>query len=265
MATHYELDLEHWRLFPHGRPGLEFVRTMELLDRFLPPAPARVLDIGGGPGVYAAPLAKRGYEVTLIDLTDLHVERAREVSAQQPRHTFAAALGDARNLDMPDAAFDAALMFGPLYHLTEHADRIRALREGGRVLRRGGVLMAVGISRFASLLGGLFEHELHNPLFRPIVEQDLRDGQHRNPDPAGHPEFFTTAFFHHPDELAREVSEAGLRLDGLYAVEGPAWIIPWAGLTDEEREDALFAARATEREPALLGVSPHLMAVATKP
>lgn len=58
-----------------NRVGWE--RTLELLERWLPPAPARVLDIGGGPGRYVAWLAERGYTVQLLDPVPKHVRQAR--------------------------------------------------------------------------------------------------------------------------------------------------------------------------------------------
>lgn len=60
VAAHYELGFEDARLFNDGEPRLEFIRTLELLDRWLPSPPARVLDVGGGTGVYAGPLCRRG-------------------------------------------------------------------------------------------------------------------------------------------------------------------------------------------------------------
>lgn len=94
------------------------------------------------------------------------------------------------------------------------------------------------------------------------MAEDLRSGQHRNPTEH---DYFTTAFFHHPDELASEVRGAGFALLDLVGVEGPAWLLPdLARRWSEERGRAqvLAAARAVEREPTLLGVSAHLMAVA---
>jgi hypothetical protein len=131
------------------------------------------------------------------------------------------------------------------------------------VLRPGGVLAAAAISRFASTLDGLFRRHLDDPDFEAIVEGDLRDGQHRNP--TGRPEWFTTAYFHLPDELPREVAEAGLRLWALVAVEGPAWMLPDIGqrLADPAaRERVLRAIRRVETEPSLLGASSHLLVVA---
>jgi hypothetical protein len=53
IAAHYGLGFERDRLFRDGEPRLELTRTLELLDRFLPSAPARLIDVGGGPGAYA--------------------------------------------------------------------------------------------------------------------------------------------------------------------------------------------------------------------
>ena len=71
--------------------------------------------------------------------------------------------------------------FGPLYHLTERDDRITALREAARIVRPGGVVLAVGISRFVSTLDGMAHGYLADPAFARIVRDDLATGQHRNP------------------------------------------------------------------------------------
>ncbi len=265
ILRYYERGNEQNRLLEDGG-NLELIRTRELLERLLPPAPATVLDVGGGAGVYAAWLAERGYRVHLIDPVPLHVEQATATAAAM-EYGFTAALGDARHLEAPDESQDAVLLLGPLYHLTERTDRLRALTEARRVVRPGGVVLAVGITRFASLLDGLHRNMLGNPQFAgfdEIIAQDLRDGQHRNPDLQNRFGWFTTAFFHHPDELATELTEAGFALDGIYAIEGPAglWSEAWA---DPARRPSMLAAtRAVEQEPSLLGVSSHLMAVGSK-
>jgi ubiquinone/menaquinone biosynthesis C-methylase UbiE len=190
IREHYEGGVELGRL-SGGTSRIEFERTKELLERYLPPPPADVLDVGGGPGAYAAWLTEAGYRVHLVDPVPLHVERARD------RGGFTSALGDARRLEQNDDSCDAVLLLGPLYHLTERADRVRALAEARRVVRPGGPVAAAAISRTASLLDGLKHGQLADPAFRAIAERDLVDGQHRNPQ--GRPGWFTTAFFHRPE------------------------------------------------------------------
>lgn len=265
IAAHYTSGYEAERLV-QGPGPLERERSRELLQRLLPPAPATVLDIGGGPGGHACWLATRGYHVHLIDITPLHVDLARQASSRQPAAPLASAeVGDARNVSWRDQTADAVLLFGPLYHLTDRPDRMQALREAHRVLRPGGTLLAVGISRFASTLDGLSRGFLKDERFAEIVRRDLADGQHRNP--TGKPEYFMDTFFHHPDELRSEVLEAGFDSATVYGVEGPGWLLSGfdAWWDDGElRRRLLEIARTLEAEPSLLGASAHLVVAANR-
>ncbi len=265
MLAHYAGGYESGRLStPSGR--LEMIRTQEIMLRYLPPPPAAVFDVGGGPGAYARWLADLGYEVHLIDAVPLHVEMAKEASQAQPDRPIASiSVGDARKLDRGNASVDAVVMLGPLYHLTDRFDRLVALGEARRVLRDGGLLFAAAISRFASVLDGLRHGFLEDPEFVKIVDQDLADGQHRNP--TDNPDYFTTSFFHRPDDLKHEIEEAGLRHEATFGLEGPAWLL--RDLDDrlkerDRREQLLTALRLLEQENSVLGVTAHLLAVARR-
>jgi SAM-dependent methyltransferase len=259
VVAYYECDDERDRLT--ARTGrLEWVRTWELLQRFLPAPPATILDVGGGPGAYAIPLALAGHAVHLIDAMPLHVRQAGEAAAAAGTALASAEVGDARALAFPDGGADAVLLLGPLYHLLERAERVAALAEARRVLRPGGVLVAVAISRFASLLEGLATGwAAEQP---EIIEAGLHTGTHRNDRAL--PGRFTTAHFARPQELADEVAAAGLRVAALLAVEGPEVQLPdvddW--LDDPVRRAWLLRQlRHVEAEPSLLGASPHVLAV----
>jgi hypothetical protein len=101
--------------------------------------------------------------------------------------------------------------------------------------------------------------------FEEIVERDVREGQHRNP--TGRPEWFTTAYFHLPEELRDEVIEAGFKVEALVGIEGPGWVLPdldsW--LEDAHRRSRLLhAIRRVEAEPSLLGASAHILVVSRR-
>ena len=246
---------------------IEYVRTLRIIRRYLKRPPALVLDIGGAAGRYACWLAQEGYEVHLIDPVPLHVRQAQLASAAQPKTPLASCtIGDARQLEFDDEIADAVLLMGPLYHLVETTDRRQALAEAYRVLQPGGRVFAVGISKFASSIDGLVSGYFQDPAFREIMQRDLADGQHRNP--AQKPGYFTTAFFHHPAELADEVARVGFRKTALLAIEGMSYLVQdLAGLWSNEnlREFVLELIGKLEGEPSLIGASPHLMCVAEKP
>ena len=182
------------------------------------------------------------------------------------RATASATVGNALKLEFQPASADVVLLLGPLYHLTRRRDRLRALREAHRILRPAGTLFAVGISRFASLLDGLKRRFLADPQFVSIVKQDLESGQHRNS--TENPEYWTVAFFHRPDQLEAEIREAGFRLEKLIAIEGPGWVLDdlhefWSNADRKQHFFELIS--NVESEKTLLGASPHILAVATKP
>lgn len=261
----YRQGFEHSRL-AGGDGLLEKLRTLEVIHRHLPQPPATILDVGGASGVYALTLAAEGHRVHLFDPVSLHIEQARAASARQADYPLASAeLADARNVPFADNQADAVLLLGPLYHLTEAEDRRTALCEAHRCLRPGGIVFAAAISRFASLIDGLSRALIDDPAFVPLVQQDLRDGRHRNP--TGDPKYFTTAYLHQPHDLLRETESAGFRRVQLLAVEGPAWFSPHIAKLMEntdQRNLVLQLIRSIETESALLGASAHILAIGWK-
>ncbi|SHN15340.1 class I SAM-dependent methyltransferase [Actinacidiphila paucisporea] len=242
------------RLTSSADGRLELLRTQELLRRFLPKAPARVLDVGGGTGVHAGWLVEDGYEVDLVDPVARHVEQAR--------HVCAASIGDARSLDAEDSSYDVVTLLGPLYHLPERDDRLQALREAVRVARPGGLVAAAAINRYASV----FEHtalaHLHTERLRESIAEILAtatyDGRRG----------FTVSYFHRAEELAAELRTVGLRDVHVFGVEGPTWSLlkaveqnTGAPPADALFQSALTAARLAEPYPELLAANSHFLAV----
>ena len=263
IAKYYANAAEEDRL-TQGAALLEEARTRELIQRYAPVPPAVVLDIGGGAGAYSFWLAELGYQVHLVDAAPRLIDEARRRSAGR-RPLASCSVGDARALEFPDKTADIVLLLGPLYHLTDKADRATALTEANRVLKRGGWLFGAVISRWASALDGLSRDLLQDARFAAIVKRDLAEGQHRNP--TERLDYFTTAYFHQPGDAVTELSAAGFRDARIYAIEGPGWLLPDVAerMRDPRRRaDLLEVARSLESEPALLGVSAHLLGIARK-
>jgi hypothetical protein len=251
ILEYYERGGEDTRLVD----SVELLRTKVLLRRYLPKQ-ASVLDVGGASGVHATWLAEEGHRVRLVDPVPRHVATARAKGID-------AVEGDARALAEPDASRDAVLLLGPLYHLLDRADRVRALTEAARVT--SDLVIAAAISRWAPMYEGMLHGLVDRPGFTPMLREDLATGTRRGTQ--HHPFGFTTCYFHRPEEIVSEVEDAGLTLVDLLPVEGMAeWIPDIAGrLADPEKRALLLELlERTEREPAILGATSHLLAIARR-
>jgi len=233
----------------HDRNQVEWVRTCELLARWLPPAPAKILDVGGGPGRYAKHLTNQEYAVTLYDLVPVHVDQAaaRGIDAH---------VADARHLPVTDASADIVLLMGPLYHLPEPADRAKALAEAVRALRPGGVLVAAALSRWARVFVRAAAEQLHDPAWHRHTLTTMHAG--RVPDGDA---WDQTVYLHGVDELRAELMAAGLDQVHVVGVEGPAGA--WARCDPQLNPHAIELAE--EAEVALAAASIHLLATGTTP
>jgi ubiquinone/menaquinone biosynthesis C-methylase UbiE len=244
---------------------LEKERTQDIISRYLDDRPRIILDVGGGAGHYSFWLTKLGHQVHLLDPVSVNIETARKKAEKSKILLNSIQVGEARQLPWPDNKFDMVLLMGPLYHLTKKEDRIDALRESYRVLKKGGLLFAAGISRYSSLFDGFFRNLVKDPDFFQIVEQDITTGQHRNFTEKL--AYFTTAYFHQPDELVSEINESGFSCNKIFAVESFGWLIPefikkWA--EKDYRPLLLEMIRSVEENRELLGLSAHFLTVGEK-
>jgi len=258
IASFYQDGRERERL-ARGIGRLEAVRTLELLSRYLPAAPGVVCDVGGASGYYAHTLGEAGYTVHLLDLVPAHVEAAREGC---PR-LASAQVGDARELPWPAQSADAVLLMGPLYHLPDRADRVRALIEARRVLRPEGVLFGVVIPRWASTLIGMLRGWVFDDAYAAMVRHEISSGRHIRP--ASWPDLFTDGFFHSMEDLHREAGDAGLTVRRCCAIEGPAWLaqeFDAAWEDPQKRERILELSRLAEADREIIAASPHVAFIA---
>ncbi len=260
----YDRDPEReWQRLDRHRT--EFAVTLRAMSDFLPAPPARVLDVGGGPGRYAIHLAQRGYQVTLFDLSAACLQLARERAAAVGAALVAVEQGTATDLGrFPGGAFGAVLLMGPLYHLLEEDRRRQALAEAARVLRPGGILLAAFITRSAVLRWAAVNDPLWLLENREEFEAVMADGLL---PPRGQPGSTFVAWFAHPSEVKPLLEGAGFELvtvlgveglvsmieEGVNALSGEAWDL-WLDLNYR------FAA-----DPSILGCVEHLLAVAAKP
>jgi SAM-dependent methyltransferase len=227
---------------------------MELISRYLPGDGVSILDVGGATGVYSFQLADLGHQVTLLDVVPAHIEKAREENRNRCNPLVELVAGDILEY-RSDRSFDAVILNGPLYHLTERADRIAALRNSAGILGANGVVLAFGINRFAGYFYGVRSGAIIEPGYRQLVLDEMRSGVRRR-EPGW--------YFHTPEELQAECEEAGLRVVARKSVVTQAWMLPDA----EERihdpqyvKDVVSLARDTED---YLAIGQDMMYVGTR-
>ena len=246
---------------------VEFHRTKEILARYIDGGKV-IYDIGGGIGMYAAWLAKKGNEVHLIELAENAVEYAKAHLMHDCQ--FIAETGNALQVNRSDESADVVLLMGPQYHLHDKGDRLQSLHEAYRVLKKSGLLAVAGISKFSSMTWALSVYGEKNdfiddPVFFNMIKGEMTTGDHIRP--AEYPKFIAESYFTTSEEMQAEVGEVGFEVEKTIAVEGCIWFTPHLAEKWEDeasRERLLEIVRITESEPEMMGMSPHFLVMARK-
>lgn len=174
-----------------------------------------VLDIGGGPGRYSVWLAKQGYDVTLVDLSENNIALAKQ-KFQEYGVQVKAYVCDARDLSALDLSiFDNVLIMGPLYHLSDVEDRKKCVLEAKKHLAKDGILFTSFITLTAGLnyyLDTAPEQLIHEPAM------DLFDRMERDESWSGMA--FTQATFINSLEVLPFLIELGFEKLALLGQEG---------------------------------------------
>lgn len=245
-----------------GLGPLEFERNKILISRYLHQR-CHITDVGGGPGHYAQWLSSLGHCVTLIDPVSKHIQQA-EKRSKRTNQPFQCLLAEARHLPLPDASQHLVILHGPLYHLQKRSDRIAALMEARRVLRKDGMILGFAINHTASIVAALQSGLIYHSNIFDMCKTELITGIHQ--PPAGFPGMLPAAYYHRPSVLTAEFEEAGFKPRAILSVEGIAWMDgkffeSWAD--PDKRRQLLELLELTEKDQDLLCFSPHLMLAAS--
>ena len=254
---------------------LEFEGTVASLERFLPtsssasasscsPSSVRVLDVGGGAGRYSVWLAAKGYDVTLVDLSERQCEIAREkVEEHEVTEHVHVQRGDLRSLPISSDAFDAVLCTGgPLSHVVDDEERATALSELRRVATPDAPVFVSVMSRLAVL-----QNLVHEPEFYLTLSHICESGSYTRELAAEHfddPEFVECHFFR-AAELEAALERAGFTVDAVVGLEGIAANvgerIALEDVDEAEIEAVTETVRRLRTDPAVADWSNHILAV----
>lgn len=260
VVTTYEAYEEEKRLTTDNARRTEFLTTVHCLDMLLPKK-SKVLDCAAGTGIYAFYLAEQGHAVCALDITPRHVDIMNDILSYKA-YAMETGVNDARNLSrFVDESFDAVLCMGPLYHLTEEADRRQCLQECLRVLKQGGLLFSAYINRFCvvpHIITKDFKY-LDTDLIQTIRET----GVLRDTDPLC---FWTDTYYYTPEEIEDLYGELHIQVVDHVAADGFSLLL-------REEINAMDAAQyriwfdyylSTCRERSILGASNHALLIGKK-
>jgi len=210
--NHAEME---WERLEGAFSKIEFASTLHLIDQYFP-KDGRVCDIGGGPGRYAIELARRGYQVTLLDLSEAEIQLARGRFDQFGLQAEGLLVGDARDLGrFETASFDAALLMGPMYHIILPEERLGVLRGLARILKSGGVAVIAYLNSWGLIKTGVVDFpDWYDDIerLRAMLDEHTFAGQTLSN--------FTECYWATPEAALREVAAAGLEVVSRAGAEG---------------------------------------------
>jgi len=236
----------------------EFVRSKSIISRYLFDNNMEIADIAGGTGPYSFWLAEKGHGVHLLDLTQRHIDIAKQKSKENNIKLASCICADARELPYENESMDLVLLMGALYHLRTKESRIKCLTEAFRVLKPGGHVICTVINRYTALVStikfNLF-HIFDFETLEKVMKTGMADGFN-----------LPHAYSHTRTEITTELSYVGFGDINVLAVEGIANAFGDNSLPADEREAErlLKCIELTEDIPELIGVSRNIMAVGWK-
>ena len=216
VQTFYDSDPEReWQRLELPLCRLEFASTIRMIEKYFPET-GRLIDVGSGPGRYSLELARRGYQVTLFDLSQKSLSLAQWRFDQEGLRAESFIQGDARDLKKRvNGVFDAGLFLGPLYHLKMKEERLEALANFFELLKPGGIGIVAYLNSWGLLRTGVSDFPAKFRL-RDFIERMLSPMSFRPEELQG----FTECHWSTPPAAIDEITNSGFSLISYFSAEG---------------------------------------------
>lgn len=232
-----------------------------VLMEVLPPAPARIADVGGANGRWAYALTDAGYSVCLSDVTPPLVADAKNrADGRRPLERYDVA--DAQKLPYDSCSFDAALVCGPMYGLRMAEERVTALQEIARILKPSGTAVLQYFTRVSGLRGLLTYEPATADCFdwRRFLATGVFSEAHI-------PELFRIHAWATEAQAVGEIERSGLSVERVQGMDGPA-----AGIGEDNLAEApehivqqwVEIALEVGRDASLRSTADHLLIIANR-
>ncbi len=219
--SHYVRDFydqnagQEWQRADTALSKIEFASALRLIDKYFPKQ-GSICDIGSGPGRYAIELLRKGYAVTLFDLSHESIQLARTKVAELDLQAQNFIVGDAREMEQfTTESFEAVLLMGPMYHVIEPGDRLKVLRNVFRILKPQGMALITYLNSWGLIRTGISDF--------PAWYQDLsvlRSMLDEHVFPGRRLSGFTECYWSTPEVAIKEVESVGFEVVSYGGAQG---------------------------------------------
>ncbi len=253
LIIYYNKFNEDKRL-THRHGIVEYTTTMKYIKEYLKKMNnPKIIDVGAGTGKYSIELSKEGYDITAVELVKHNL-----MTLKAKNSLVKAYLGNATNLTMfKDNSFDMVLLFGPLYHLIDKEDKLKALKEAKRLVKDDGViLVSYYMNEYAIITHGFKD----NNILSAIKNKEVDENYHVTPKKT---DLYSMVRLEDIDELNKL---SGLKRIKILAQDGPSdYIRPIINKMDDQtfNEYIKYHLSICERYE-LLGASSHVLDILKK-
>lgn len=189
---------------------VEFVTSMKYIHKYLEEFNnPKILDIGAGTGRYSVALAEEGYDVTAVELVKYNLGILKKKNSSVKAYQ-----GNATKLSrFEDESFDLTLLFGPMYHLYSHEDKLKALNEAKRVTKKGGIiLVAYVMNEYSVITYGFKQNNIKECMENNKLTKDFHTVSSKE----------DLYDYVRIEDINRLNEEAGLEREIIISVDGPA-------------------------------------------
>ena len=243
----YQRYDEDTRLNKSQAARVEFLTTVRYIEKYSTPD-AKILDVGAGAGEYSFYFARKGYHVSALELADANIAAFRAKMTKDD--TIDLVQGNALDLSRYESdSFDIVLLFGPLYHLHEEADKLQCIEEAKRVCKPDGKIFFAFISNDMVIL-----------TMQQCQEDYLMNGDY-NKETFRLDDF--PFVFHTPDHCRELLGKAGIQIWHEVASDGASELLQDLvnGLDEASYQQYLRYHFYICEKPEFLGMSNHLLFV----
>jgi len=265
-------EYEWTRLFQDGYHQLEYLVTMHFLVKYLPKK-GLILDAGGGPGRYTIELAKRGYDIVLLDLSPRCLAIAKKEIKRAGVRDKVKDIVEGSVTDLSrfrNEFFDATLCLGPFSHLLDKSERARAAMELVRVTKKKSPLFISVFNLYGAFKAVLFGHQddLTDTFHKELFTRGIHRSHYGQLKEAKRSAGETDAYFFHPSELKELFEKIGVKTLTLANCQGLSSFQYDATNTlykDKEKWSRwLVILLQTCADPYIIGDGNHLLYVGRK-